>query len=287
MFIAKGSIWSTSVMQSVIESIISLENHPPLLFNKFPMKPLTEILQQTLKYENYVSLLWNATRFQVLQVTRFFRIISHRGEGNFLESVSRLDESRGSTNTVVTAFQRENNEICRIIGRQFIAAEWFLLRLTTAVIGGAYESSKEDNLPWGDGPFFHSPSLFVPPASPLHLPLVLPPILRIYFLSADPSLSFSPLYRPNYAACDTIPPPSPFLAFLPLSPLFRLLSITFGASSFHRRLIRPVICPRPPPSISPVEPNGVQVGSRRKRNRRRVDFRSANVISLLMNSSVR
>lgn len=31
----------------------------------------------------------------------------------------------------------------------------------------------------------------------------------------------------------------------------------------------------------------VQVGSRRKRNRRRVDFRSANVVSLLMNFSVR
>ena len=85
---------------------------------------------------------------RVLQVTRFFPPISPRDDkGNLPEFASRLGESRGSTNAAALEFQRENNEICRIIGRQFIVAEWFLLRLTTAVTGGAYQSSKEDNLP--------------------------------------------------------------------------------------------------------------------------------------------
>lgn len=88
-------------------------------------------------------------------------------------------------------FQRENNEICSIIGRQFIVAEWFLLRLTTAGTEGATRHSKEDNLPWGDGPFFSSPFRATQPQpQPSDPRLVLPPIVRIYFLSADLSSPF-------------------------------------------------------------------------------------------------
>lgn len=55
-------------------------------------------------------------------------------------------------------FQRENNEICSIIGRQFIVAEWFLLRLTTAGTEGALRGTRRKTISREEmGLFFHPP----------------------------------------------------------------------------------------------------------------------------------
>lgn len=195
-------------------------------------------------------------------------------------------------------FQRENNEICSIIGRQFIVAEWFLLRLTTAGTEGAYEALEGRQSPVRRWAFF-----FIP-------------------LSRDSASASASWSSPRSTANreDLFPIGGPIVSFLFhlfasrtatrfLHPILRLLfypSRAFSlfispSSNLRRSSIRLRLRPRSPiRSTTKLFPShlwsslreegegiGVQVGSKRKRNRRRVDFRSANVVSLLMNFSVR
>lgn len=133
--------------------------------------------------------------------------------------------------------------------------------------------------------------------------LVLPPIVRIYFLSADLSSPFFFASLPRelrrdfstrFSSC-----PAPFSTLPALSPsLFRRPRIfvvpLFGISSASTSLAYP-LHGQAALSIShlwsSLRRQGEGIGSggkhKRKRNRRRVDFRSANVVSLLMNFSVR
>lgn len=122
--------------------------------------------------------------------------------------------------------------------------------------------------------------------------LVLPPIVRIYFLSADLSspFFFASLPRELRRDFSTLPALSPSLFRRPRIFVVPL----FGISSASTSLAYP-LHGQAALSISHLwsslrrEGEGIGSGGKhkRKRNRRRVDFRSANVVSLLMNFSVR
>lgn len=123
-------------------------------------------IAEPIKKHFYLISTYRRESVKVHRVTLFFPIISRPSKEISRQLVAGLEElppllDESSTIDQYGArrhrFQRENNEICSIIGRQFIVAEWFLLRLTTAGTEGATKHSKEDNLPWGDGPFFHPP----------------------------------------------------------------------------------------------------------------------------------
>lgn len=167
-------------------------------------------------------------RVKVHGVTRFFPIISRpwkeisprRG----VEAERAPPPERTNPRTTIDQyearrhrFQRENNEICSIIGRQFIVAEWFLLRLTTAGTEGALRGTRRKTISREEmGLFFH------PPFARLSLLLILvsfstTPIVRIYFLSADLSSPFFFTSLPSR----TVPSntmPSSLLLFSSLPP---------------------------------------------------------------------
>lgn len=113
-------------------------------------------IAEPIKKHFYLISTYRRESVKVHRVTRFFPIISRPSKEISRQLVAGLEElapllDESSTIDQYGArrhrFQRENNEICSIIGRQFIVAEWFLLRLTTAGTEGATEHSKEDNLP--------------------------------------------------------------------------------------------------------------------------------------------
>lgn len=119
-----------------------------------------------------------------------------------------------------SSFQRENNEICRIIGRQFIVAEWFLLRLTTTSTERGSTSTRRKTISREEMGLFLS-SLLVSTANREDL-FPIGRLVSFFFTSLLGEL------RHDFSSCSS---PTPFISSTP--SLSNRLPLSFDSSQAH------------------------------------------------------